>query len=94
MDNLEWNCWNLVLISSDMKGIFRSVWIVWFDTYQGASRMNRRTLDWNLWMRTMLEAFANPYTSMAYKKEAGMVRPNKIAAPGSPLNTTTLTFTQ
>jgi hypothetical protein len=48
MDNLEWNCWNPVLIRSDMKGIFRSVW---FDTYQGASRMDRRTLDWNLWMR-------------------------------------------
>jgi hypothetical protein len=66
MDNLEWNCWNLVLIRSDMGGIFRSVWIVWFDTYQGASRMNRRTLDWNLWMRTTLEAFADPHTSMAY----------------------------
>jgi hypothetical protein len=26
-------------------GIFRSVW---FDTYQGASRMDKRTLDWNL----------------------------------------------
>jgi hypothetical protein len=35
MDNLEWNCWNRVLIRSDMKGIFRFVWIVWFDTYQG-----------------------------------------------------------
>jgi hypothetical protein len=33
MDNLECNCWNLVLISLDMKGIFRSVGIVWFDTY-------------------------------------------------------------
>jgi hypothetical protein len=29
MDNLEWNCWNLVLIRLYMKGIFRSVW---FDT--------------------------------------------------------------
>jgi hypothetical protein len=37
MDNLEGNCWNLVLIRSDMNGIFRSVWIVWFDTYQGRS---------------------------------------------------------
>jgi hypothetical protein len=25
-----------------MKGKFRSVWIVWFDTNQGASRMDRR----------------------------------------------------
>jgi hypothetical protein len=58
MDNLKWNCWNLVLIRSDMKGIFSSIWIVRFDTYQGASRMDRRTLDWNLWIRTMLEAFA------------------------------------
>jgi hypothetical protein len=33
MDNLEWNCWNLVLIRLDMKGIFRSVWIVWFDIH-------------------------------------------------------------
>jgi hypothetical protein len=66
INNLEWNSWNLVLIRSDMNGIFRSVWIVWFDTYQGALRMHRRTLDWNLWMRTMLEAFADPNTSMAY----------------------------
>jgi hypothetical protein len=35
MNNLEWNCWNLVLMRSDMKGIFRSVWIGWFETYQG-----------------------------------------------------------
>jgi hypothetical protein len=46
MDNL-WSgiAGKLVLIRSDMKGIFRSVWIVWFDTYQGASRMDRRTLQ-------------------------------------------------
>jgi hypothetical protein len=25
-----------------MKGIFRSVWIVWLDAYQGASRMDQR----------------------------------------------------
>jgi hypothetical protein len=36
------------------------------DTYQGASRRDRRTLDWNLWMRSMLEAFAGSHTSMAY----------------------------
>jgi hypothetical protein len=66
MNNLEWNCWNLVLIRSDMNGIFRSVRIVWFDTYQEASRMDRRTLDWNYWIRTMLEAFADPHTYMAY----------------------------
>jgi hypothetical protein len=24
------NCWNLLLMRSDMKGIFRSPWIVWF----------------------------------------------------------------
>jgi hypothetical protein len=50
----------------DMKGIFRSVQIEWFDTYEGASRMDRRTLDWNLWIRTMFEAFADPHISMAY----------------------------
>jgi hypothetical protein len=66
MDNLERNHWNMVLVRSDMKGIFRSVWIVWFDSYQAASRMDRRTLDWNLWMQTMLETFADPYTFIAY----------------------------
>jgi hypothetical protein len=49
-----------------MKGIFRSEWIIWFDTNQGASRMDRRTLNWNLWMRTMLEAFADPHNSVAF----------------------------
>jgi hypothetical protein len=34
--------------------------------YQGVSRMDRRTLDWNLWMGNMLEAFVDPHTSMAY----------------------------
>jgi hypothetical protein len=44
MDNLEWNCWNLVLMRLDMKGIFRSVWIEWFDTYQGASKDGSKDL--------------------------------------------------
>jgi hypothetical protein len=39
-----------------MKAICRSVWIVWFDTYQGASGMDLRTLDWNLWMRNHFQS--------------------------------------
>jgi hypothetical protein len=31
--------------------------------------MDRRTLDWNLWMRTMFEAFADPHTPIAYIDE-------------------------
>jgi hypothetical protein len=63
MDNLEWNCWNLVLIRSDMKGIFRSVWIVWFDTYQGRS-IKDGSKDFGL-------DFADPQTINNLKKLEG-----------------------
>jgi hypothetical protein len=35
VSEIELSIWNLVLMRSDMKGIFRSVWIAWFDRYQG-----------------------------------------------------------
>jgi hypothetical protein len=60
MDSLESNWWNLVLIRSDMKGIYS------FDIYLGVSRMDRRTLDWYFRMQTMLEAFSDPHNSIAY----------------------------
>ena len=44
----------------------RSLWIVLLETNQGTLRMDRRTLNWNLWMRAMFEACADPHTSMAY----------------------------
>ena len=64
MDNLQWNDRNLISANSVMVGIFR--WIVLLETNQGASRMDRRTLDRKLWTRSMSEAFADPHTSTAY----------------------------
>jgi hypothetical protein len=46
-----WNFWNLVLMTSETVGIFRSLWEVWLETYQAALRIERRTLDRKLWMR-------------------------------------------
>jgi hypothetical protein len=42
MDNLKWN---VDLIRSDMKGLFRRVEIVWFDRYEGVSRMDQTLED-------------------------------------------------
>ena len=64
-DDFEWNDRNLVLAKSAMGGKFRSLWKVLLKTNQGALRMVRRTLNWNLWTRAMFETFANPHTSMA-----------------------------
>ena len=64
-DNFEWNDRNLVLANSVMGGIFRSLWIVLLETNQGALRMDRKTLNWNLCTRAMFEAFADPHTSIS-----------------------------
>jgi hypothetical protein len=55
--------WNLALMTSETVGMFRSLWVVWLETYQGALRIVRRTLDWKLWMRWMLAGLAEPHRS-------------------------------
>ena len=49
----------------ESSGIFRTLRILLLETNQGALRMGRRTLDWNLWMRAIFAAFVDPHTSMA-----------------------------
>jgi hypothetical protein len=41
------------------KGIFRSLWSVWL---HGASAIALNVLDWNLWMRSIVDGFAHPQT--------------------------------
>jgi hypothetical protein len=48
------NFLNLALMPSETEGILRSLWVIWLETYQGALRRVRRTLDWKLWMLWML----------------------------------------
>ena len=45
----------------ESSATFRIVSVVLLETNQGLLRIVRRTLDWNLWMRAMLEAFSDPH---------------------------------
>jgi len=42
--------------------LLKSVWIVWFVTYQGAISMALRILDWDYCMMTMLDLLAQPHS--------------------------------
>ena len=61
-ENLEWDDRDLVLAKSVMVGVFRSLWIVLLETNQGALMM------WT-GISAMIEAFADPHTSMACRFE-------------------------
>ena len=49
-----------------MNGMPRSLWSVEFDTYRGASAIDRRILDWHLYRMAILELLAQPHSSMPY----------------------------
>ena len=63
MVSLEWKFLKFgnVGYGGDLK-----VSVVWFETNQGASRMQWKTFNWNLWIRAKFEAFADPHTSIAF----------------------------
>lgn len=46
--------------------IFISLYIISFVTYQGASTIIRRTLDWNLWIVLIFDTDAVPHNCMPY----------------------------
>ena len=49
-----------------MNGMPRSLWSVEFDTYRGASAIDRSILDWHLCRMVILELLAQPHSSMPY----------------------------
>ena len=49
-----------------MNGMPKSLWSVEFDTYRGASAMDRNILDWHLCRMALLELLAQPHSSMPY----------------------------
>ena len=63
-ERLKWNLQNLYLISSSTVGICE--WRVELKTYQGVSRIARRTLDRNVWIRAKFEGLADHHSSIPY----------------------------
>jgi len=47
-----------------MDGMPRSLWSVEFDTYRGASAIDRSILGWHLCRMAILELLAQPHSSM------------------------------
>ena len=61
--------WCLVLLScrtSLMHGMPRSLLCVGFDTYRGASAVDRSVLGWHLCRMAILKLLAQPHSSMPY----------------------------
>jgi len=49
-----------------MNGMPRSLWSVEFDTYRGASAIDRSISDWHLCRMAILELLTQPHSSMPY----------------------------
>ena len=48
--------------------MLKSVWRVWFVTYQGAFAMALRIFDWDLCMMSLLDLLAQPHSSNTLRK--------------------------
>ena len=49
-----------------MNGMPKSLWSVEFETYRGASAIDRTILDWRLCRVAILQLLAQPHSSMPY----------------------------
>jgi hypothetical protein len=55
-----------LFISSVMKGIWRSLCNVKFETYHAALVMVRSTFDWSLWIVLVFDGLAYPHSWILY----------------------------
>jgi len=68
-----WKRWSWALVSSCTNFIFRSEWIVWFETYGGAFRSILSAMFWKVWILFMFDFFALTYNCIPYV-QTGLIK--------------------